>query len=82
MCFYLDCVVTLLLLPFSLSTAVPRCLLGIARLNPVTLSKFGATCNKRKTLHQSSCTCGEKKKRKVEGSEADKSTWRNSARRR
>lgn len=88
MYFYLECVVVfvivvvvvvlqlLLLLSFNSSTALLCFLSGIARLNPVTLSKFGATCNKRKTLHQSSCTCTKKRSR---SSEADKSTCGNSA---
>lgn len=58
---HLDCAVVLLLISFKLSTAAPRCLLGAAPLNSVTLSKFGSTCNKRKTLHQSSGRCRGKK---------------------
>lgn len=47
----------MLLLCFSLSTAVPSSHLGIAQVSPVTFAKFGATCNTRKMLHQSSCRC-------------------------
>lgn len=47
----------MLLLCFSLSTALPSSRLGIAQVSPVTFAKFGARCNKRKMLHQSSCRC-------------------------
>lgn len=46
---------TMLLLCFSLSTAVPSPRLGIAQVSPVTFAIFGARRNKRKMLHQSRC---------------------------
>lgn len=58
LCFF--CFVTAKRLHFlSLSTAAPYPHLGISQVGPVTFSKFGARCNKRKMFHQSRRRCTE-----------------------